>query len=351
MRTTLLIALALALAGGALANPNNLQGATFIAHAVPALPYSTVPPAAGWCGAYAPYAINTLYEVNAQVPQGWATWYVLAAWECEAKLWCGVEFGFGSYDPEPFAFHETMPCFPTTGLELPTPGWPGPGEGTAFVTTGEPWYGNFVPVYWFGGYAYDASHGSTVIQIDVDPPTALCGVANCGNPPSTWSVGYDQRGGMGVNEPGQVPSWGYCTYEWACCLWEPPYCVLLTEQECYYAGGEWHEYLDCDPDPCEHPGACCVGGRCEIMFEENCTIILGGTFLGPDTLCEPNPCPAVCCFEQPTAPHGCEILLEAECQAAQGFWHPEWTTCEPNPCEIYTPVEETSWGRIKGMYR
>jgi hypothetical protein len=76
---------------------------------------------------------------------------------------------------------------------------------------------------------------------------------------------------------------------------------------------------------------------------------VGGEFLGAGTLCEPNPCPAVCCYGDTW--HDCMITLQADCEAMHGYWHPEWTSCEPNPCEIYTPAENTSWGQIKAMYR
>jgi hypothetical protein len=129
-----------------------------------------------------------------------------------------------------------------------------------------------------------------------------------------------------------------------------PWCDMLTPQECLLAGGTWLGcgYF-CEPGLCPEMWACCVGGICTMMFEENCTLV-GGTWL-QGTTCTPNPCAAVCCFEMPYSPHGCEIMLEADCAAQQGYWHPEWTSCDPNNCEIYTPSEATSWGRIKSMYR
>jgi len=61
-------------------------------------------------------------------------------------------------------------------------------------------------------------------------------------------------------------------------------------------------------------------------------------------VCEPEY--KVCCLE-----HECIITTRFECETLSGFWHPEWTTCEPNPCDIYTPTDESTWGRIKGLYR
>jgi hypothetical protein len=340
--------------GTAFADPNDLTGGVLIAHHAPVivcLEADSRPE--DWCGAYSAHAINSLDQVVAQLPApGACTWYVLAAWEAEGKTWCGTEFGFGDYIPEAFSVYGFMACFPTAGLEIPTPGWPGPNEGTAFVTTGDPWNGNWVPVYWFGGYAYDY-YGATIMQIDVDPPTGFCGFSNCMNPPVAFAVGPDQRGGMGIEQPGVVPTWPPVPEPWACCLPEPlGACAMLLESECLRAGGTWlgPEYT-CGPvNPCPLPGACCIGGVCQVMLEENCTLV-GGTFQGTLTTCEPNPCPAVCCFEAPGSVHPCQILLEDECLAIPGYWHPEWTSCEPNPCGIYTPTRTMSWGKIKGMYR
>lgn len=141
-------------------------------------------------------------QVNTRLPQGMASWFVLAAWDCPERTWCGLEFGLNTHDPKPFTFYECMPCFSTSGVETPTASWPRPNEGTACVATGDPGHGNWPPVYWFGGYAYDASHGSTVIQIGIYPPSGLCGLTNCEDTPSTWAVDVGARGGMDVNEPG-----------------------------------------------------------------------------------------------------------------------------------------------------
>jgi len=345
--------IACALVGVAVADPNDLSGGVLVTHFDPEwFSYTYDPPAGGWCEMYSAYPIHGLEEVNAQImSEGAWIWFVLAAWESEDKVWCGTEFGFGAYDPNPWVFYEYAPCFPVNGLEIPTPNWPGPNEGTAFVTAGDPWMGNWVPVYYFAGYNYGYAYGATIIQIDVDPPTAFCGFANCLNPPDVYAVDPWWRGGMGINMPGYVP--GTVPPAGACCLPEPPgACEFLYGVECEMAGGTWlGAGIPCEPvNPCPQPGACCTGGICQVMLEPDC-LLAGGTFQGAGTTCEPNPCPAVCCFEGPGPLHPCQILLEADCLAIPGFWHPEWTTCDPNPCEIYTPAGSTTWGRIKSMYR
>jgi len=78
-------------------------------------------------------------------------------------------------------------------------------------------------------------------------------------------------------------------------------------------------------------GACCIGdGSCRVVTESECTVVLGGTFLGVGTLCEPNTCPQpeACCFEDGR----CEVLLESVCIGLLGSPQGPGTSCDPNPC-------------------
>jgi hypothetical protein len=93
-------------------------------------------------------------------------------------------------------------------------------------------------------------------------------------------------------------------------------------------------------------GACCLAGyECTTVSQPECDR-MGGMFLGGS--CDPNPClpQAVCCME-----HECLVTTREECLALGGMYYPQWESCEPNPCEMYSPVEEASWGRIKAIYR
>ncbi len=351
----LTLAFASAFAQPAAADPVNLTGGVLIAHHCSECTWTGDPPPEGWCAAYAPYAIQSLAEVNVQLPYNTerAFWYVLAAWESEDKTWCGVEFGLGDYDEAIYSIADAGACAPSEYLEIPTAGWPGPNQGTAFVTTGEThWSGNWVPVYWFFGYVDPIPGGSTTIPITVNPPTGYCQFCSCPPLPHTYAVGLEQRGVLGANAPGYVPVFPPVAEPWACCLPDPPdLCVMLPEEECLDVGGIWiGEPFTCDPNPCPAPGACCIMGECFIVMEEVCAQV-GGTFYGPGTTCDPDPCEGVCCYEVPGTVHACAITHRADCLAFPGFWHPEWTSCEPNPCEIYTPTEGTSWGKIKSMYR
>ena len=46
----------------------------------------------------------------------------------------------------------------------------------------------------------------------------------------------------------------------------------------------------------------------------------------------------------------CELTTEPECLASGRTWMGPETVCDPNPC-IPTPVDKINWGVIKGQYR
>ena len=54
----------------------------------------------------------------------------------------------------------------------------------------------------------------------------------------------------------------------------------------------------------------------------------------------------VCCIEE-----RCTLLTEADCLATGGVFHPEYSSCSPNPCVGGTPVEPSTWGTIKTVFR
>ncbi len=312
--------------------PHNLEAGALFAHYVPELGYTIDPPAGGWCQAYDSYAISSVQELATRIDVADrlpASWYVLAAWESEEKIWCGTQFGFGDFDPNLFGFEEAFACFPDEGLEIPMSGWPGPNLGTAFVVTTDPWEGNWVQVYYFGGYAYGYG-GPGHIPLDVDPTSDFIGFSNCMVPPQQYEVDPVRRGVLGINTDG-YPATGP-GYDKVCCL-PTGECQITTPFECNLLNGIWHpEWASCDPNPCPlEPYVCCFeDGSCEVLLEEDCDSA-GGTWL-PELgrSCDPNPCPqpSVCCI------YGeCRLLFSVgECFALGGVWHPGWGSCEPNPC-------------------
>ncbi len=159
--------------------------------------FSSDPPPEAWCQHYlSHHAIDSCgAQVNRIDTYDGVIWFVLAAWS-EAKQWCGTEFGLGSFDPGSFEFTDHGPCYPDEGLEIPTDGWPGPEEGTAFVTTTVDWDGNFQPVYWFAGYAYEDG----LVGLTANPSTGFAGTSNCENPPQVYPL--DSFGAMGFFQDG-----------------------------------------------------------------------------------------------------------------------------------------------------
>ena len=132
----------------------------------------------------------------------------------------------------------------------------------------------------------------------------------------------------------------------ACCLPDGT-CEVWDRLQCEAMGGTYlGDDIWCEPDPCI--GACCFpSGECMMLNPQLCAQY--GVFLGYETACDPcNPCvlwAGACCL-----PDGsCVVESYYECCLAGG----EMTMgdeCEPNPCGG-SPTEEESWGRIKSRYR
>lgn len=350
MKRVLLGLALLGLAVGASADPTNLAGGVLIAHYEAALTLSEPPPE-GVCAAYAPFAITTAEEQVNRIDTAtyvMADWFIIAAWE-EDKEFCGVQFGFDAYDPGIFTPVYYGACFPPTGgLEIPSGGWPGPEEGIAFVVTGDPWAGNYVPVYWFIGYAYGYG-ASGVMQLIPDPTVAepFGGTGNCASPPEKWDAAL---GGMGINTDGTyVAPTPPPPPEGACCLGTD--CIILSEEDCLAAGGEWlGEGTECEPvNPCDPIWACCIFGECVMATASQCEAA-GGEWLEGE-ICDNVTCPAfaVCCVGPEF--HDCILAFEDECEAQGGMFHPEWDSCDPNLCLEATGSDATSWGTIKSLYR
>lgn len=47
----------------------------------------------------------------------------------------------------------------------------------------------------------------------------------------------------------------------------------------------------------------------------------------------------------------CSLLTEEDCLVLGGVFHPEYSSCSPNPCDGSTPVEPSTWGTIKAVFR
>lgn len=296
--------IASAVLGSVHAESADLAWGVFITHYVPELGYSSDPPPAGWCEAYWSHALLACEnQVNRIDVSGYVgcTWFVLAAWE-EEKEWCGVEFGLGAFDARVFGFADHGPCFPQTGVELPTAGWPGPNEGTALATEGVPWLGNYMPVYYFGGYAY-SYYGPGTIPLDVNPETGFAGTVNCLHPPHSWEA--IEMGSVGINTDGVL----VCPegMRSACCDPVTYECTMLSQEDCDALGGHWAPLPYQCPQAC-HIRVCCLYGACLLLSAPECFNIGGDRFS-------------------------------------------IWDSCDPNPCGGPSPHSKASWGQIKALYR
>jgi len=92
---------------------------------------------------------------------------------------------------------------------------------------------------------------------------------------------------------GTAPAWP----TGACCLSTGECVPDTTECECMLSlDGTWQgPQTGCDPNPCEvFIGACCfLDGSCELQFPVDCMAAYGD-YLGPNTTCDPNLCPPPC---------------------------------------------------------
>ena len=218
-------------------------------------------------------------------------------------------------------------------FELNDNNWPQSDTGSS-VTFNNVQTSPLVLVYWFWGYRYGAP---AVLSLRDNPSQG--GWFGDDSVPAILDpiAGY---GTLGFDMPGQ-PTCPVPAPEGACCLPDGN-CIFVVQADC---PGIWTAPgIPCVPSPCpEQLGACCLDdGTCIIVLEADCT----GTWMGVGTEC-PNACepPTIgaCCFEggacTETAPENCT-----------GVYQGDWTDCDPNPCPP-TPVERTSWGRIKNRYR
>ncbi|MHC4947471.1 MAG: hypothetical protein ACYTG1_04325 [Planctomycetota bacterium] len=87
-------------------------------------------------------------------------------------------------------------------------------------------------------------------------------------------------------------------------------------------------------------GACCIGSEvCVIALETDC-VEFGATFMGPDTVCDPNPCadpppPAegACCIAGE-----CVVTTSMACTLASGEYLGDGTACGPDSCFVPDPI-------------
>lgn len=192
---------------------------------------------------------------------------------------------------------------PVGDFEIGQDGWPTVSGGGVGVVFGQVKTATLNDCYWLAGYAYSQGvwsltphpQGPTLFVDDSIPPVE--------DPVAAF-------GSLGFGVPGSLPC----------------------------------------PAPIPQVGACCLEpGNCLIVLQAEC-VELCGLWFGEDVSCDPNPCPplagSACCLPDGT----CELHWPNVCECLGGVTLLEIFTCDPNPCDG-TPIEETSWGRIKAIHR
>jgi hypothetical protein len=188
---------------------------------------------------------------------------------------------------------------PVLDFEIPQGGWPFTSGGGVGICFGLVKTDTVSECYWFAGYSYE---NPSTWQVAPHPTQEMVFVDDS-MPPQEDPI--TALGSIGFGQPGFTPC-PQGTTVGACCPGSAE-CQMMTQDECAAVCGIWYgPDFDCDPNPCSVAfGACCYpDGRCETLEGFWCEQS-GGSFVG-----------------------GC---------------------CEPNPCG--TPVDETTWGRVKRMFR
>jgi hypothetical protein len=218
----------------------------------------------------------------------------------------------------------------------------------AIAATTVPFRGNFVPIYYFIGYAY----GATVIPLINNPATGFAGASTCETP----SVPFQATclGAMGILSDGiacapqtEIPG--------ACCFVGGTCQLVVNQTACEGLGGSWNGAGTCDPSPCPVTWACCIHD--EATGDETCLNLTqaecaqSGGLWHQSSDCGAFTCPLIraCCIET-----SCTLLTQEECLTVyQGNWHVDKFSCAPEtvPCPEVHPVEPSSWGSIKAIYR
>jgi len=361
-----------------------LGGGVLIAHHAAGMVYSSDAPREGWCAKYrSEFAITSAEQQANRTDRVGAPvlWLVLSAWH-EPKEFCGVEFGLGDYDSTAFIIVEHGAC-QGPHLEIPNGAWPGPNTGVALASREQPgWSGNYVPIYYFVGYAYEPGTRIQITGYSAKRPAAswasggprsiaaeaVClgafgvlqdGIA-CAPPPPSEIRGacclgagecrlltQDECAAAGGKWNGSSQCTGMysCPRAVACCFHDErtgdETCRMLTRDECRDAGGRWQLGAFCDEEfACPPVRACCVGQECTLATERECRMSRRGIWIPNAISCDAAESPCVqlyaCCRGE-----SCCLVRISECIDMCGVPRPAWSSCgPPNPCSGTTGVPQ-----------
>jgi hypothetical protein len=116
----------------------------------------------------------------------------------------------------------------------------------------------------------------------------------------------------------------------ACCF--GPDCVIMFEEECYAAGGDWDGYFDCFPDPCpEDPviGPPCPPGGLDRFPETHAAFVFDAPGIGPRAIIASGPTSVLRRYRDFVPPDNhCVIQTEIVELELTGVFDPD---CRNNP--------------------
>lgn len=296
------------------AGPN--EGGTLVLHYnSAALPSCSEPPPR--CdGASLSACADAVARVDTLDPCAWGI-YVLAAFpEAAEPRLAALSFGL-DYDSSLLVITDYAHC---GSFEIPYPGWPAPGTGTA-VRLAETATGHLVTVYWLEVEWADSSPTTLALA---PHPLHGAGFSDDGVPSNLDPIAG--LGMLGFGMEGSVPCPPTEPAE-ACCLPDGS-CRPMELTECEVAGGI-PVSGGCDPNPCAgFLGACCLeDGSCQALDRHRCEAA-GGRFQGTGTDCTPSPCASgACCLGG-----DCEVRTSEACRTAGGLYLGNGEPCLSSSC-------------------
>lgn len=380
MNRWLLVLLALAVAATPVWAGRNANGA-MVVHTDNGITYTSM----DYCPHPVPGVCTDLVTTSTKLPEEEvAVIWLLAAFPSQSSPGVTtIQFGIQHNLPSNQGYFDAYAACGPQPLELPDDGWPESNAIGNLVAYGAPLYSQLFKFYWFGVVGVDGGYFETRTY----PNTNEAKFVDDSNPPTEdlcFNFGRVRWGTDGYNAcPVDGPPSG------ACCFLDGT-CQVLSDQECAALGGAYQGVdTTCQPNPCPQPEACCVpGGACIMLLPGLCEQQQGDP-QGAGSDCDPNPCvppsqaccladgscqyiPADVCTQQGGTPMGegttcegvecpqptgaccltdnnCVITTRSECEAQSGVYMGDGVSCDPNPCPF--PVQESSWGRIRSMFR
>jgi hypothetical protein len=325
MRTAALLILLACLSSPALAGKN--AGGALIVHTIDDVHYTTL-----ICAQWELHDPGTCENANTQTDVGEDTpaliWLIVSFLESSNPGVLVIYFGLNhNLPPGQGHFANFGMCAPAGSLEIPDPGWPDTGGNS--VAFSSPVIGDtFFNFYVLNAYGFVGAFVGT----GINPTGGYAAFVDDSSPPILDQV--TRFGTVRWGEPGDNDCL-CCGEPGACCLPDGS-CVGVPAPECDALGGSFlGDETECDPNPCPQLEACCFclgDDHCEALLAVECQA-QGGVPMGAGTDCAPDPCecppePGACCMLEGT----CEFITRSECGALGGLFQGEGVLCEDVDC-------------------